>query len=98
MYTAMSRVSSFHKLFLIVKFTVQEYERLHQDSIFENTEKICVTDDTTTILLLNIRSLSKLWYGIKSDVRLMNNDILFRGNTAAASTFTEWYWAIFSKF
>lgn len=60
MYTAMSRVSSFRKLFLIVKFTVQEYERLHQDSIFENTEKICVTDDTTTILLLNIRSLSKL--------------------------------------
>ena len=97
MYTAMSRVSSFHKLFLIVKFTVQEYERLHQDSIFENTGKTCVTDDTTTILLLNIRSLSKLWYGIKSDVRLMN-DILFRGNTATASTFTEWYWAIFSKF
>ena len=55
---------------------LQEYERLRQNSIFENIEKICVTDDTITILLLNVRSHSKHVCDIKSDGRLMENDVL----------------------
>ena len=69
MYTALSRVSSYDKLFCVRKFepssikvnvsALQEYERLRQNIIFENIENIFVTDDTITILLLNVKSLSK---------------------------------------
>ena len=86
MYTALSRVSSYDKLFCVGKFepssikinvsALQEYERLCQNSIFENIEKIIVTDDSVTILLLNVRSLSRHAYDIKSDGRLMSNDVL----------------------
>ena len=86
MYTALSRVSSCDKFFCARKFepssiklnvsALQEYERHRQGSIFENIEKICVTDDTITILLLNFRSLSKLACDIKTDGRLMSNDVL----------------------
>ena len=67
MYTALSRVSSFDKLFCVGKFepssikmnvsALQEYERLRQNSILQNIEKIVVTDDSIKILLLNVRSL-----------------------------------------
>ena len=67
MYTALSRVSSFDKLFCVGKFepssikmnvsALQEYERLRQNSILQNIEKIIVTDDSIKILLLNVRSL-----------------------------------------
>ena len=86
MYTALSRVSSYDRLFCVGKFEPssikvnvsppQEYKRLRQDSIFENIEKICDTDDTITILLLNFRLLSKHACDIKSDVRLMSHDVL----------------------
>ena len=56
MYTPLSRILSYDKLICVGKFeassikvnvsALQEYERLHQNSIFENIEKICVTDDT----------------------------------------------------
>ena len=52
---------------------LQEYERLRQNSIFGNIEKIYVTHDTITISLLNVRKLS---CDIKSDVRLMSKDVL----------------------
>ena len=55
---------------------LQEYERLRENSIFKNIEKIIVTDDSITILLLNVRSLSKHTCDIKSDGRLMSNDVL----------------------
>ena len=57
-------------------FALQEYERIRQNSIFENIEKIIVTDDSITILLLNVRSLSKHTCDIKRDGRLMSNDVL----------------------
>ena len=67
MYTALSRVSSFDKLFCVGKFepssikmnvsALQEYERLRQNSILQNIEKIIVTDDSIKILLLKVRSL-----------------------------------------
>ena len=74
MYTALSRVSSYDKLFCVEKFgpssikvsvsALQEFESLRQNSIFENIEKIIVPDDSITILLLNVRSLSNMhvWY------------------------------------
>ena len=77
---------------------LQEYERLRQNSIFENIYlnicdnyfiyiyKIIVTDDSITILLLNVTSLSKHVCGIKSEGRLMSNDV---------STFAKWHCAIF---
>ena len=65
MYTALSRVSSYDKVFYVGKCeppsmkmnvsALQEYERLRQNRIFENIEKIIVTDDSITILLLNVR-------------------------------------------
>ena len=73
-YTALSRVSSYDKLFCVEKFgpssikvsvsALQEFESLRQNSIFENIEKIIVPDDSITILLLNVRSLSNMhvWY------------------------------------
>ena len=91
MYTALSRVSSYDKLFCVWKFEPSsikanifaflEYERFCQNSIFENIEEICVTNDTITILLLNVRSLSKHARDIKSDVRLMSNDVLYLTET-----------------
>ena len=86
MYTALGRVSSYDKLFCVAKFepssikvnvsAMQEYERLRQNSNFENIEKIIVTDHSITILLLNIRSLPKHSCNNKSDGRLMSNDVL----------------------
>ena len=63
MFTALSRVSSYDKLLCVGKFepsikanvsALQEYKHLRQNSIFENIEKICVADDTITILVLNV--------------------------------------------
>ena len=56
---------------------LQEYECVSQNSIFENIERICVTDDTITTLLLNVRSLSKHACDIKSDGRLISNVLSF---------------------
>ena len=55
---------------------LQEHERLRQKNIFENMEKIYVNDDTITILLLNVRSLSKHACDIKSDGKLLSNKVL----------------------
>ena len=55
---------------------LQKYEWLGQKNIFENIENICVTDDPFTILLLNVRSLSKQACEVQSDGRLMSNDVL----------------------
>ena len=86
MYTALSRVSSYDKLFCVGKFepssikvnvsALQENKWLRQGSIFANIDKIVVTDDSITILLLNVRSPSKHASDIKSDGRLMSNDVL----------------------
>ena len=67
MYIALSRVSSYDKHFCVGKFepsstkvnasSLQEYERLRQNGIFENIKKIVVTDDSFIIFLLNVKSL-----------------------------------------
>ena len=87
MYTALSRVSNYDKLLFMGKFeppsikvnvfAQQEYEHLRQNSLFENIKKIFATDDTITISLPNVISLSKHACDIKSDGRLMTNDGLY---------------------
>ena len=84
MYIVLSGVSIYDKFFCVGKCepssikanvsALQEYKRLRKNSIFENIEKIYVTDATIAILLLNVRSLSKYVCDIKSDVRLMSSD------------------------
>ena len=50
---------------------LEEYQRLRQDSIFDTTEKVAIGEDTTTLLLLNVRSLLKHVHDV-SDNRLIN--------------------------
>ena len=56
---------------------LEEYERLRQNSMFDNTEKTAISKYTTTFLLVNVRSLFKHAPDIvRGDNRLINNDIL----------------------
>ena len=85
-YTALSRVTDYHKLFCkgepntssirVNTSALEEYERLRQNSIFDTIEKVAISEDTTTLLLVNVRSLLKHALNIVSDNRLINNDIL----------------------
>ena len=56
--------------------SLEEYERLRQNSIFDTIEKVTISEDTTTLVLVNIRSLLKHALDIAIDNRLINNDIL----------------------
>ena len=56
--------------------SLEEYERLRQNSIFDIIEKVVISEDTTTLLLVNVQSLLKYVFDIVSDNRLINNDIL----------------------
>ena len=55
---------------------LEEYERLRQNTIFETIEKVVISEDTTTLLLPNVRSLLKHAHDIVSDNRLIDNNIL----------------------
>ena len=84
-HTALNGFSYYDKLFCLGKIepssvkrfvsALQEYGLIRQNSVFENT-KICVTDNAITILLLDVRSLSKHACDIKSDDSLLGNDVL----------------------
>ena len=53
-----------------------EYERLKENDLFSTLKRSIISDDTITILVHNVRSLSKHVNDIVSDSRIMNNDIL----------------------
>ena len=55
---------------------LDEYRRLQKKSIFEYIEEVALSNNSSTILLLNVRSLLKHAMDIASDKRLMSNDIL----------------------
>ena len=84
-HTGSSGFSCYDKLFCLGKIepssvkrfvsALQEYGLIRQNSVFENTE-ICVRDNAITILLLDIRSLSKHARDIKSDDSLLGNGVL----------------------
>ena len=85
-YTALSRVTDYDKLFCkgelntssirVNTFALVEYERLCQNSIFDTIERVAISEDPTTLLLVNVRSLLKHALDIVSDNRLINNDVL----------------------
>ena len=85
-YVALSRVRSFERLFCIGQFkksaikvnkdALEEYERLKSNSIFDSVQNIDISNDTLSLFLLNVRSLKKHARDLKSDIRIMNNDIV----------------------
>ena len=58
------------------KDALLEYERLKENDLFSTLKRSIISDDTITILVHNVRSLSKHVNDIVSDSRIMNNDIL----------------------
>ena len=58
------------------KDTLVEYERLKESDLFSTLKGSIISDDTITILVHNVRSLSKHVNDIVSDSRIMNNDII----------------------
>ena len=58
------------------KDALLKYERLKGNDLFSTLKRSIISDDTITILVHNVRSLSKHVNDIVSDSRIMNNDIL----------------------
>ena len=58
------------------KDTLVEYERLKESDLFSTLKGSIISDDTITILVHNVRSLSKHVNDIVSHSRIMNNDII----------------------
>ena len=85
MYVALSRISKFDNMYLVIKYhrnaikvnpnAKQEYERLHNESMLTPSLLSQVTSDSLTITLLNTRSLRKHSDDILNDLALVNNDL-----------------------
>ena len=85
-YTAPSRVKTYDNLYCIGEFekstikvnedTLLEYEHLKQINLFSTITRNTILDYTITVLVHNVRSLSKHVDDIVSDKRLINNDII----------------------
>ena len=77
---ALSGVKSYGNLYCIEelkKFVIKvnkdaflEYECLKQNDLFSTIKGNTTSDDTTTIIARNMRSLSKIWDAIVSDDRI----------------------------
>ena len=50
---------------------LEECERLRQNSIFDTIDKVAILEDTTTLLLVNIRLLLKHALDIVSDIYIL---------------------------
>ena len=83
--TSQSRVKTYDNLYCIREFkksaikvnkdALLEYERLKENDLFLMLKRRINLDDTITILVQNVRSLSKHVNDIVSDSRIMNNDL-----------------------
>ena len=51
---------------------LEECERLRQNSIFDTIDKVAILEDTTTLLLVNVRLLLKHALDIVSDIYILN--------------------------
>ena len=81
----LSRVKTFDNLYYIGEFkksaikankdALFEYERLKQNDLFSTIKRNNIYDDTITVFVHNVRSLSKHIDNIVSDDRIVNNDI-----------------------
>ena len=58
------------------KDALLEYERLKENDLFSTLKRSIISDNTITILVHNVRPLSKHINDIVSDSRIMNNDII----------------------
>ena len=50
---------------------LEECERLRQNSIFDTIDKVAILEDTTTLLLVNVRLLLKHALDIVSDIYIL---------------------------
>ena len=85
-YTALSRIKTFNTLYCTGEFkrtsikvsqeALAEYERLKNHSLFSEIKKNTVSNDTLTLLILNVRSLTKHVSDLANDYRILNNDIV----------------------
>ena len=85
-YTVLSRVKTDDNLCCIGGFkkstikvnknALLEYERLKENDLFSMLKRRIISDDTITILVHNVTSLSKHVNDIVSDSKIMNNDII----------------------
>ena len=53
-----------------------EYERLKQNNLFSTIKRNAISENTITVLVHNVRSLSKRKDDILDDGILVNNDII----------------------
>ena len=58
------------------KNALLEYERLKENDLFSMLKRRIISDDTITILVHNVTSLSKHVNDIVSDSKIMHNDII----------------------
>ena len=85
-YTTLSRVKTYDNLYCIGEFKKSaikanrylliEHERLKQNDLFSTVKRNIISNITITILVHNIRSLSKHVNDTVSDRRIINNDII----------------------
>ena len=82
----LSRVKTYDNLYCIEEFTksaikvnkeaLSEYERLEQNDLFSTIKRNNISDNTITVFVHNLRSLSKHINDIACDDRIINNDII----------------------
>ena len=83
---ALSRVKTCNNIYCIGEFkksaikvnkkALSEYERLKQNDLFSTIKSNNISDDTITVFVQNVRSLSKHINDIGRDDRIINNDII----------------------
>ena len=85
-YTALSRAKSYDNLHFIREFkksaikvnkdTLLEYEYMKQNDLFSTIERNNISDNTITVFVHNLRSLSKHIDDVVSDDRIIHNNII----------------------
>ena len=85
-HTALSRVKTYDNLYCIGEFkksaikvnkgVLLEYECLKQNYLFSTIKRNNISDNTITVFIHNVRSISKHVDDIVSDGRIINNDII----------------------
>ena len=86
LYTALSRIKTYDNLYCIGevkkseikvnKDALLEYECLKQNDLFSTIKRNAISGNTVTVLVHNVRSLSRHVDNIVSDNRIINNDII----------------------
>ena len=85
-YVALNRISSMNKMYLIGSYNEtalkvnesakKDYKRLRSEGLCKSQSYLAVTETSTTITLLNTRSMKLKFLDIAMDYSLLDNDIL----------------------